>query len=245
MLKTGESDIKSYTLPGFEGPLDLLLHLVQKNKYDIVNIPISELLEQYVKKIEDFKQNDIQVAVEFLEMMSRLVYIKSALLLPKHEDEPDLREQLSGELIEYQLCKKMAQKLGGIFVGWDLYVRECEKIDFDETYRRMHDADVLKHAYMSAVGRGRRRLPPEPAAFHGIVEREVVPVSQKIISVLRSIYSGAARPYSTFFDDASSRSELVATFLAMLELVKANRIIINGSGDDQMVSINKSKNRRA
>ena len=111
----------SFKVPGFEGPLDLLLHLVQKHKLNIMDIPISELLEQYTKTINEWKDQDLEVASEFLEMAARLVYIKTAMLLPKHEEAEQLRQELSGELIEYQLCKEIASRLAKNFVGGDIY----------------------------------------------------------------------------------------------------------------------------
>ena len=101
----------SFKVPGFEGPLDLLLHLVQKNKLNIMDIPISELLEQYTKVIEEWRSLDLEITSEFLEMAARLVYIKTVMLLPKHDEAEQLRQELSGELMEYQLCKEMAAKL--------------------------------------------------------------------------------------------------------------------------------------
>ena len=86
----------SYRLPSFEGPLDLLLHLVQKHKLNIYDIPIAELLDQYMAAINEWKEADLDVATEFLEMAARLVHIKSSMLLPKHEEAEELRRELSG-----------------------------------------------------------------------------------------------------------------------------------------------------
>ena len=101
----------SYKLPAFEGPLDLLLFLVQKNKLNIYDIPIAEVLAQYMDTIRQMQETDLDVATEFLEMAARLVQIKSAMLLPRHEEAEELKRELTGELIEYRLCQLMAGKM--------------------------------------------------------------------------------------------------------------------------------------
>jgi len=228
----------SYKLPVFEGPLDLLLHLVQKNKLNIYDIPIAEVLEQYMDTIRQMQEVDMEIATEFLDMAARLVQIKSTMLLPKHEEESEqLRRELTGELIEYQICRDIAAKLGPMHIGFDLYVREEEDVIPDYTYRRQHPPYVLCEAYMRAAGRGKRRLPPSPNAFRGIVSRKIVSVSSRIAYVLRQLYRAEMISYQSLFMESSSRSEMVATFLALLELIKGKRITVDGTGASEMVSI--------
>lgn len=225
----------SYKLPVFEGPLDLLLYLVQKNKLNILDIPIAELLQQYLDTIDRMKESSMDVATEFLEMAARLVYIKSCMLLPKHEEAEELRRELSGELIEYQLCQEAARRLAMQNIGGDLYLRAPEEFEPDYTYRRMHAKEEILEAFLAAAGRGRRRLPPPPQAFSGIVSRKIVSVSSRISYILRRLYAGSRVAYRSLFDTAESRSELVATFLAVLELVKAKRIHVDGEGEFQQI----------
>ena len=101
-----------YHLEGFDGPLDLLLTLIAKNKLDIYDIPIAQLLDQYTEQIALMREADLDVASEFLEMAARLVQIKSASLLPRQEEEEDPRAELTGQLLEYEQCKKAAARLG-------------------------------------------------------------------------------------------------------------------------------------
>lgn len=225
----------SYKLPGFEGPLDLLLSLIQKHKLNITDIPIAVLLEQYMNTINEWKQADLEVAAEFLEMAARLVYIKSAMLLPQHDEAEELKRELTGELMEYQLCREAAGRLAGRYVGGDVFVREPTEVEPDMTYRRIHPVETIYNAYLAAAGRGRRRLPPPAQAFSGIVSHKIVSVSSKIIYVLRNLYRKPQVRYVSLFEQAGSRSELVATFLALLELVKAHRIRIDGDGREQQV----------
>ena len=161
----------SYKLADFEGPLDLLLHLVQKNKLNIYDIPIHELLEQYMEAIQTMQRMDMEVATEFLDMAARLVQIKSAMLLPRHDEGDEMKQQLTGELIEYQLCREAAKRMEKQCIGGDLFVRLPMEIEPDYTYRRSHRAEELLDAYLAAAGRGRRKLPPSPQAFHTIVAR--------------------------------------------------------------------------
>ena len=229
----------SYRLPSFEGPLDLLLHLVQKHKLNIYDILIAELLDQYMAAIREWQEADLDVATEFLEMAARLVHIKSSMLLPKHEEAEELRRELSGELIEYQLCQEAARRLAARNIGGDLFVREPEEISPDRTYRRTHPKETLLDAYLAAAGRGKRLLPPPVQAFSGIVSRKIVSVSSKIIYVLRRLYRRETVSYDSLFERADSKSELVATFLALLELIKAKRIRVDGEGRDQQVTMNR------
>lgn len=231
----------SYKLPEFEGPLDLLLFLVQKNKLNIYDIPIAEILEQYLAAIREMEQLDMEVATEFLNMAARLVQIKSYMLLPKYEEESEeMRRELTGELIEYQLCREMAAKLAPAYIGMDLYLRSPMEIEPDMTYRRVHPPTVLTQAYLAAVGRGQRKLPPPPSAFRGIVARKIVSVSSKIVTVLRRLRFHKKLAYDDVFAGAESRSDLVATFLALLELVKAHRVEVNGEPGQQYIEISDS-----
>ena len=120
----------SYHLETFEGPLDLLLQLIAKNKLNIYDIPLVELIDQYLAQIELFKEEQMDIASEFLEMAARLIYIKTVSLLPKHEETEKLKQELTGELLEYQVCREMAQKLGTMTGGFDCFVKKPSEIDF-------------------------------------------------------------------------------------------------------------------
>lgn len=226
----------SYKLEAFEGPLDLLLHLIEKNKLNIYDIQISELLEQYMEHIELMQQQDLDIAGEFLAMASKLVQIKSAMLLPKFEEAEEMRRELSGQLIEYQKCKKVAKLLSDN-ISFDSFCREQAKIKADMTYKRSHEPSYLTAAYLTAAGRGKAKLPPPENAFSGIVKRRIVSVSSRIISIMKKLWGGQKRKYSSIFEDASDKSELVATFLAVLELIKGKRVRIDGEGNEQELKL--------
>ncbi len=235
----------SYKTQNFEGPLDLLLQLIARNKLNIYDIQLSVLIEQYLEQMEVFRLQEMEISSEFLEMASRLIYIKTVSLLPKHDEIVRLKEELTGELLEYQLCREMAEKLGNMTTGFDRFVRIATEYDFDQTYELVHSNDVIFTAYLAAVGRGQRRLPPNVAPFTKIVAKKIVSVSTKIVFVIRNLVKGGKSKLSSLYCSARSRSELVATFLAVLELCKANRVEISGdSAETAEIKIIKGHNKR-
>ena len=224
-----------YKLPVFEGPLDLLLTLNSKNKIDIYDIQISDLLDQYMEQINQMQENQMDIASEFLTMASRLVYIKSVMLLPKYEEEAEeLKKELSGQLLEYAVCREMAAKLGAVY-DFDTFFRAPSPVEFDLTYNRTHPSGDIAAAYISAVGRGKRKLPPSEQAFSGIVAHKIVSVNGKIIHLMRRLRHGKKLEYHEIFEVCEGKSDLVATFLATLELVKGKRIRIDGTGENAVV----------
>lgn len=235
----------SYKIENFEGPLDLLLQLIARNKLNIYDIKLSVLIEQYLEQMEIFRQNDMDISSEFLEMASRLIYMKTVSLLPKHDEIVRLKEELTGELLEYQMCREMAQKLSLMTDGFDRFVRDAAEYDFDKTYELVHTSDTIYLSYLAAVGRGQRRLPPSVAPFTKIVAKKIVAVSTKIVFVMRKLLSGGTSRLSSLYKTARSRSELVATFLAVLELCKVNRVEISGdSADTAEIKLIKGHKKR-
>lgn len=223
-----------YELDVFQGPLDLLLALIAKNKIEITDIPIAQLLEQYMEQIRQMQEADMDVASEFLEMAARLVQIKAAFLLPRREEEEDPRLELAGQLLEYQQCQRVAKELGkrGNF---DSLVRAPEKLSPDLTYRRHHDPRELAQALAAAWGKGKSLLPPKPESFSALVTKKIVSVASQVVFVLRQLWKGKRVRFQALFAGKHDRSERVAAFLAVLELVKDKRIRIEGQGDEEEV----------
>ncbi len=226
----------NFKLESFEGPLDLLLHLISKHKMNIFDIEISLLLEQYMAYINKMQSMDMEIASEFLEMAARLVQIKTLSLLPKHEEEEQLRRELTGQLVEYSLCKKAAQILGTKYCGNDIFSRAQTEIEVDKTYTRIHEQNVLSQAYLSMLGKTRAKLPPKQEEFHPIVTKRVVSVSSRVIFVLKNLYRKKKMQFLDLFKKSQDKSEMVATFLAILELIKNKRVIVD---DDNNVNLLK------
>ncbi len=229
-----------FKLDVFEGPLDLLLHLIAKHKLNIYDVEISKLLEQYLDHIEQMKMADLEVASEFLEMAARLIYIKTVSLLPKHEEAEELKRELTGQLLEYQACKAAAARLALLNNGFNIFVRQPAEVPIDKTYLREHESGELIDAYLDVAGKAKRRLPPPASAFSGIVTKRMVSVTSRIIYVLRKLYNSGEVPYNDFFA-TSDRSEMVATFLAMLELIKSKRIQV--SDDNTTVYFDRTQRK--
>ncbi len=228
-----------YKLESFEGPLDLLLFLISKHKLDIFDINISELLGQYLDTLDGAGETeDLEGASEFLEMAARLVYIKTAMLLPRHEEEGEqLKRELQGELIEYQACKRVAGLLRLLDCGGQVFCRPPAEIETDMTYIRIHPTEDIARAYLSALGRKQRKMPPPVSAFKAIVQARFVPVAAKAIVLLKKLYKRGRLELSELFAEGS-RSDRVAMFLALLELAKNGRITI--SEDCETAELNRT-----
>ena len=230
-----------YKLDVFEGPLDLLLYLISKNKLNINDIQLTVLVDQYVDYIRSMNEQDMDVASEFIEMASRLIYLKTVSLLPKHDEAEQLKEELTQELMEYEHCRRVAKLLSGMTDEFDTFIKVPEKIEYDKTYVNTHEKELVLSAYIAAIGRGKRRLPPPTNVFSKIVARKIVSVSSKIVFVMKYLMRTGNKNMRHLFMNAQSRSELVATFLAVLELCKANRVHLEGEGDEMEISMIRRK----
>ena len=221
--------------------MELLLALISKKKVSINDVPILDLIEQYLEYVRMMQQENLDVASEFLEMAARLVYIKTVSLLPVHEEAEKLVEELRGELTEYQDCKLVAAQLAKSANGFDYYCRTPEEIEADMTYTRIHEPAKIYKAYLEAVGKGKRRLPPPVEAFSGIVAHKIVSVGSRIEWIVKKFKSGTKQRFSAFFENSESRSEMVATFLALLSMAKAKRVFIEGDGEDTKIVLMKGR----
>ena len=216
----------------FEGPLDLLLHLISQKKVSIFDVSVIDLIDQYMQYVSDMQENDLDVSSEFLEMAARLIYIKTVSLLPKHEEAESLQNELLGELIEYRVCKEMAAALSRMATGFDYITRPQEDIKADGEYKLKHDAKQLLQAYISAVSRSERRLPPTISDFNPIIHKRIVPVSGKVVYLLRRLKKDGHAKMLSLFRPSDTKSDIVATFLALLELLKSERVTVSGPVDN-------------
>ncbi len=237
----------SFKLEVFEGPLDLLLFLIQKNKVNIYDIPISLITEQYIEYLNAMEQNDLEISSEFLVMAARLLYIKSKMLLPKHEelegeDEEDPRQELIQNLVEYKKYKEISHFFSDRKNICDfLYFKNAVNTeDFKINVNPSLEVDVLTGAFERVMKRFEDKLPPSKMLFSGMVGREPVSVKSKMQSVTYALRLSGQVSFDDLFAGAESRSEIVAIFLAVLELVRnnevgfetvGNQIIISGTGE--------------
>ena len=232
----------------FVGPLDLILHLLGKNKMEIKDIQISLILEQYLAWMDRRKQLDLEVASDFVAMAAHLVYIKTRMLLSIHDEEAlSEMEQLIATLEAHQRSenylkiKAAAPVLGQRYqYGQDLIVKIPEPIQAEKGYRYNHHREDLKKAMLAVLSKTGSRLPPPVTAFHGIVGREPYPVADKAAEIVQRLVRFGVTRFRSLFRGSRSRSEVVATFLAVLELCKARRLHLAGTEEDCTVTATRN-----
>lgn len=229
-----------FKLTKYEGPLDLMLELIRAHKLNIHDIEISILLEQYIAYIADMHALNMEVATEFLIMVARLIYIKTLSLLPKPEESEKLKRELQGQLLEYQWCQIIATQMKDMYKGFNIFVRKPLEVEFtqeDSYYKRFHNPIELTEAFLISLGRSQRREPPSKAAFNKIVSQKKVDIKIGKLSVLQKLLNEGRVLYDEFFH-SDEWSEQIAVFLAMLDLLKGDRIVI--SDDGLYIEFNKS-----
>ena len=204
----------------FEGPLDLILFLLGKNKIEIQDIPIALILEQYLAYLEQRQQMDLEVASEFITMAAQLMFIKSRMIR-------SLEERRSSE--NYTKIKYVTGLLGpmGEF-GRDILLKNPEPMESGKIFEYSHQSGDLLAALGEIADRGERRLPPPLSSFDQIVRQEPYPVAGKAAEILERLKRGITS-FRLLFRGSRSRSEVVATFLAVLELCRARVIRLAGS----------------
>lgn len=205
----------------FEGPLDLLLHLIKEQELNIYDIPIAKITKQYFEYLDVMKELNLEIAGEFLVMAATLTYIKSRMLLPKppadeEEDGVDPRDELVRKLLEYKKFKEAAREL-----------RDKESVQ-SSTFSRgfisewdENDADYLKEVTVFQL----------LSAFNGVLKRsqlekvyevtlENISITERISEVMERLGETSKLKFEDLFDEAGTKVELIATFLALLELMK-------------------------
>ena len=207
-------EILTFKIEDFEGPLDLLLYLVGKNKMNLYDINIMALIEQYTAAIREMQQDRMEVSSEFIDMAAHLVQMKSALLLPRSPEAERMKAELTGRLIEYSACKEVAAQLG--------------------SRARRHDPNWLVQAWFNLMGRSTRKRKPTQEKFEPLVTAPFVSVASRVSHMLRGLLKGRLQKMGELFSREESRSTNVATFLALLELIRAGRVQVDDSGALQL-----------
>ncbi|MBQ8253921.1 MAG: segregation/condensation protein A [Clostridia bacterium] len=229
----------SFHLEIYDGPLDLLLGLITKNKVDIYDIPIALILDQYLEYLDMMREMDMEIAGEFIVMAADLMLIKSRMLLPKPQiegiEEEDPRAVLARALIEYKRAKEASVYLHdqyALYAG--RIAKEPEVLDTRSDLPEHIDIDLLSRAMQRALIKNSRL--PELAkesekAIRRLLAAKVVPVSAKIVTVMKYLRSHGRSNFEDILLTARSRSELIAIFSATLELLKVQRVIMENEDD--------------
>ena len=225
------------TLADFDGPLDLILELLSKNKIAIEDLSISAICEQYLEHLEQMRRMDMEIASEFIQMASYLMLIKTKMLLSIAEREEALSEMelLIRSLEDRQRKSAFEQiRIAVAFleprsdIGAGYFCKQPEPARRVTGYRYQHSPEDLLSAYAVLEERAERMLPPPKSAFQAVVAQEPYSVSRKSTEILRRLISKGIRRFRELFYGAKSRSELVATFLAVLELCRQKSIELDG-----------------
>ena len=244
---------RSEAMEDFEGPLDVIFLLLSKNKIEIQDVSITAILEQYLAYLEEMKRLDMEIASEFITMASHLMLIKTKMLLSaaeaaEAESELDLLRQ---SLIERQRRDAMEQIRTAIAVleprneiGRCIFTKQPEPLRRDSTYRYRHEPAEMLRALDEISERNQRRLPPPTVNFKGIVGKEPYPVSKKASEVVRTLVLRGFERLKNLFKGNRSRSEIVATFLAILDLCKNNSVTLedDNTGENPNVRLLKNPN---
>ena len=239
----------------FEGPLDVIFELLSKNKIEIQDVSITAILEQYLSYLEEMKRLDMEIASEFITMASHLMLIKTKMLLSaaeqaEAESELDLLRQ---SLVERKRKEAMEQVRLAIAeleprneIGRCLFVKEPEPLKREKGYRYKHDVRDLLRALEGIAERNARQLPPPAQNFMGIVGKEPYPIGKKTGEVLRQLLLRGVERLKNLFRGNRSRSEVVATFLAVLDLCKTNSVTLEDdiNGDNPNVRLLDDSERK-
>ena len=232
---------RSETMEDFEGPLDVIFLLLSKNKIEIENVSITAILEQYLAYLDEMKRLDMEIASEFIAMASHLMLIKTKMLLSAAEREEAMSEMelLIRSLEERQRAEAYEQIRKAIAfleprneIGRNIFVKQPEPYEPDTTYRYQHEPEDLLKAFAMIQERSERRLPPPIANFQGIVGVEPYPVTKKAAQLLKRLLMRGVSKFRSLFKGSKTRSEIVATFLAVLELCKLRSIRLEDDEDE-------------
>ncbi len=224
----------SLKLEQYEGPLDLLLSLIQKHKIDIFDIPIAELTDQYLEYIKSMERYDMQVSSDFIFMASELMYIKSRMLLPVQPKDEDPRQPLVDALLEYSKAREAAEFLRSQSdIYYDRFVKDPDELDAPPIYERRHSVELLTEAFINISRRMPTGAEQRVELFEKLRHEKFYTVEEKTEYTLN--YLGDLKPhrFGAIFESCRTVGETVATFLALLSLVGSGRIeIIRGDTGD-------------
>lgn len=225
----------TYRLERFEGPLDLLLSLIQKNKVNIEDIPISLICDQYMEYISEAQRLDMDIASEFIVMASELMLIKSRMLLPRAEnDESDPRKELSDALIRYQQAKAAATVFAPLYAFYSgRMAKDTDEVSPDREYVADQKPEALCLAVRRIIANTSADLRNSVQVFTPMIKKPIVPVEVKIVGILDHLgHTGGRATLGDLLDDSTSLPDMIAIFIGVLELIKVRRLLLDDSEDD-------------
>lgn len=220
--------VLNYKLEKFEGPLDLCLNLIQKNKMKIEDIQISVLCDQYMEYLNTAQEMDIELSSDFLLTASELMLIKSKMLLPrKEEEEEDPRAALAAAVLEYQRAKEAAGFLQQMYAEYGLRMgKDTDEISIDKTYVADQDAALLSAALIRVMSTVHVSDEEAKKRFTPLIKKKNVSVAAVVGNLAARLAGGKKVHLHGFFQSAASRTEIVTMFLALLELLKSGILLL-------------------
>lgn len=228
------SDV-SFKTAAFEGPLDLLLHLIAKNKVSIYDIPISEIADQYFDYLRECEAMDMELSSEFAVMASQLLYIKSKMLLPVYdEEEEDPRAELVDRLEEYKRYKEISKAFDVMQHAMDDSVFKApENLNIPKVVveNKIMNPDVLYASFLMIMERNLAKKPLSPQNFSGVIGKKRVSVPHQSRFVMSLLKKQKEVLFELLFENMTTRSEMVATFMAVLELIRDSHMIVIEDGE--------------
>ena len=224
----------TYKLEQFEGPLDLLLSLIQKNKVSISDIPIALICDQYIEYISAAEELNMELASEFIVMASQLMLIKSKMLLPKlEENEEDPRTQLADALLRYQQAKEAAQKLSPLYAFYSgRMVKDTDEISVDKTFVLDQRVEDLCSAVRRIIAYNNALEKAANTTFTPMISKPIIPVEIKIVSIIRTLEKRGFATLDELILAETTLPDMIASFLGVLELMKIRKLLISGDMDD-------------
>ena len=227
----------TYRIDQFEGPLDLLLTLIQKNKVNIEDIPIALICDQYLEYIRAAQDMDMELAGEFIVMASELMLIKSKMLLPRLEpEEKDPRMDLAEQLLRYQQAKQAVEKMAPLYQRFSgRMVKDTDEISVDTSYVADQQVTDLCLAVRRIIAANESRPKAEKQVFAPMIAKPIVPVDVKIVGILHHMSKKSKPSMKELLSDATSLPDLIAIFLGILELIKVRKIRIEENEDSYTV----------
>jgi len=225
----GFHEVYSVHLDAFDGPLDLLLHLIKKNEVDICDIPIAVITRQYLEYIKLIKDLNLEVAGDFLLMASTLLQIKSRMLLPEdepeegEEEETDPRAELVRRLLEYQQYKEAGSLIGArALLGREVFLRSCPEPDLIEAQQEEGPLELALFDLVDAFRALLARIPAE--SFHDVAAAETFSIADCINEILSLLQERDAVEFEDLVSDDVTRERVIVAFLAVLELCRLKLI---------------------
>lgn len=227
----------TYKLTDFEGPLDLLLALIEKNKMNILDIKISLICDQYLEFLADAREMDMDIATDFLNMASQLMVWKSEMLIPHEEaGEKPARFDLSDILVRHQHAKEAAPKMHPLYAFYsNRFVKDTDEISPDRTFVADQNVEDLLSA-VRRINSYRDSMERVKTAFVPMTSKPIVPVEGKIVIILDTLETKGTATLRELLVDAPSLADLIASFMGVLELMKVRKIIMEDvEGDENSV----------